>query len=90
VYEEVKSTYTKGPFYCVYTANEESHKFPYCTQRQKSSEVGLTCQLALKSGTLTPKGVYTPTAAESTDKLPRFSEEKLTEDYGFHGREVDE
>jgi len=49
----------------------------YCTQRQKSSGVGLPCQLALKSGTLTPKGDYSPgehspTAAESTDKPHRL------------------
>lgn len=48
----------------------------YCTQRQKSSEVGPPCQLALKSGALTPKGDYSPsehspTAVESTDKPHR-------------------
>jgi hypothetical protein len=48
VYEEVKNTYTKGPFYCVYTANEESHKFPV-------------------------SDIF-----------------RVIEDYGFHGREVDE
>lgn len=41
-----------------------------CTGRQKSGQVGLPCHLALKSGTLTPKGDYSPTAAEFTDKLP--------------------
>ena len=30
----------------------------YCTQKQKSSGVGLSCQLALKTGTLTPKGDF--------------------------------
>jgi putative transposase len=42
--------------------------FNYCTQRQKSSGVGLPCQLALKTGTLTPKGDYSPIEAESTVK----------------------
>ena len=45
----------------------------YCTQKQKSSGVGLPCQLALKSGTLTPKGDYSPIEAESTDKLPALA-----------------
>jgi len=28
IYENVKNTFTKGPLYCVYTADEKSHKFP--------------------------------------------------------------
>lgn len=40
----------------------------YCTQKQKPSGVGLPCQLALKTGMLTPKGEYSPIAAESTVK----------------------
>jgi IS605 OrfB family transposase len=41
----------------------------YCTQKQKSSGVGLPCQLALKTGTLTPKGDFqSPIEAESTVK----------------------
>lgn len=46
----------------------------YCTQKQKSFEVGLPCQLALKSGTLTPKGDYSPTEAEFTDKPSALAE----------------
>lgn len=46
----------------------------YCTQKQKSSEVELPCQLALKSGTLTPKGDYSPTEAEFMDKPSALAE----------------
>lgn len=50
-----------------------------CTHRQTSDGVGRTCQLALKSGTLTPKGDdvvfrrHSLTEAEFTDKLPAES-----------------
>jgi IS605 OrfB family transposase len=44
----------------------------YCTQRQKSSGVGLPCQLALTTGTLTPKGTYVSIAAEPTVKPHRL------------------
>ncbi len=47
----------------------------YCTQKQKSSGVGLPRQLALKTGTLTPKGDFqSPIEAESTVKPSALAE----------------
>ena len=31
VYDNVVNTYTKGPFYCIYTADEVTYKHPLCT-----------------------------------------------------------
>ena len=28
IYEDVKNTYTKGYFYCIYASNEEVYKWP--------------------------------------------------------------